>query len=161
MSRAHPALIEIRREDLLSSVAASLISTLNAELMGRYPEEGATHFRLDAEEVAEGRGAFLVAYVDGKPTGCGAIRRLDADAAEIKRMYVAADARGRGIGQAILTALEAESRRLGVRRILLETGVRQQEALALYSKAGFHPIPAYGEYVHSPLSICMSKTLMI
>ena len=161
MSRADPASIEIRRENIQSAIAASLIMALNAELTIRYPEEGATHFRLDGDEVAEGRGAFLVASIDGKPTGCGAIRRLDADTAEVKRMYVAPDARGKGVGHAILTALEAESRRLGVRRILLETGVRQQEALALYSKVGFHPIPAYGEYVHSPLSICMSKTLMI
>lgn len=122
--------VEIRRENIASPVAGSLIRALNAELLVRYPEEGATHFRLDPSEVAEGRGAFLVAYADGKPAGCGAIRRQDADTAEIKRMYVSPDIRGRGIGRAVLAALEAEGRRLGVSRIVLETGERQQEALA-------------------------------
>jgi len=151
--------IEIRREEITSPVAAALIQTLNTELSGRYPEAGATHFRLDADEVAEGRGAFLVAYEGGKPIGCGAIRRLDADTGELKRMYVAADCRGRGVGRMMVNALEAQGRRLGVSRIVLETGVRQPEALALYARAGFERIPAYGEYVGSPLSICMAKRL--
>ena len=89
--------------------------------------------------------------------GCGAIRRLDADTAEIKRMYVEPGARGQGVGRAVLAALEAEGRRLGVTRIMLETGERQVEALALYSRAGFVRIPAFGEYVASPLSLCMGK----
>ncbi|RPH55998.1 N-acetyltransferase, partial [bacterium] len=102
--------LEIRPESLASPVAEALIRALNAELSRMYPEEGATHFRLDPDEVAEGRGAFLVAYAEGSPVACGAIRRLDADTAEIKRMYVAPDTRGRGIGRAILAALEAEGR---------------------------------------------------
>jgi GNAT superfamily N-acetyltransferase len=161
MSDAHPVTIEIRREDISSAVAASLIVALNAELSTRYPEEGANHFRLDADEVAEGRGAFFIAYADGKPVGCGATRRLDAGTTEIKRMYVSPDARGRGVGRAILTALEAESHRLGVRRIVLETGERQPEALALYARAGFARIPAFGEYIGSPLSVCMAKRLRL
>jgi GNAT superfamily N-acetyltransferase len=151
--------IEVRREEISSAVAQALILALNVELSETYPEEGATHFRLDPEEVADGRGAFLVAYADGRPVGCGAIRRIDADSGEIKRMYVERSARGRGIGRLLLTALEVEGQRLGVKRIVLETGVRQREALALYSKAGFSPIPAYGEYVGSPLSVCMGKAL--
>lgn len=152
--------IEIRQENLASPVAEALIRALNAELSRIYPEEGATHFRLDPDEVAEGRGAFLVAYAEGSPVACGAIRRLDADTAEIKRMYVAPGTRGRGIGRAILAALEAEGRRLDVGRIVLETGVRQTEALALYARAGFERIPPFGEYIHSPLtSVCMAKNL--
>jgi GNAT superfamily N-acetyltransferase len=151
--------IEVRRETIASAVAHTLIMALNEELSRRYPEEGANHFRLDPDEVAEGRGAFLVAYASGKPLGCGAIRRLDDDTAEIKRMYVLPSARGRGIGRAVLTALEAEARRLGAKRMVLETGERQPEALALYTKAGFSRIAAFGEYVGSPLSVCMAKEL--
>ena len=88
-----------------------------------------------------------------------AIRRLGDDEAEIKRMYVLPALRGRGIGGALLDALEAEARALGVRRLLLETGERQPEALALYRRAGFVVIEPYGEYVDSPLSVCMAKTL--
>src|SRR5687767_4598267 len=80
--------IAIGREPLDGDVALALIAALNEELLVRYPEEGATHFRLDLAEVAPGQGAFLVARRETAPVGCGAFRRLDADAAEIKRMYV-------------------------------------------------------------------------
>jgi GNAT superfamily N-acetyltransferase len=151
--------LELRREDLGSPVAAAMIAALNAEMAARYPEAGANHFRLDPEEVAEGSGAFLVAYAGGRPLGCGAIRRLDARTAEIKRMYVEPGARGQGIGRRVLAALEAEARLLGVRRIVLETGSRQREALALYENAGFAPIPPFGEYLASPLSLCLGKEM--
>ena len=72
-------------------------------------------------------------------------------------MYVDVSARGRGVGGAILRALEAEARGLGVGRIVLETGERQPEAIRLYEAAGYTLIPRYGEYVDSPLSVCMGK----
>jgi GNAT superfamily N-acetyltransferase len=149
----------VRREELSSAVAQALIGALNAELSQLYPEPGATHFRLDHEEVAEGRGAFLVAWVDGSPLGCGAVRCLDPATAEIKRMYVAPAARGRGIGRAVLAALEREARRLGAQRLVLETGIRQEVALALYQNAGFVVVPPFGEYRSSPTSVCMAKDL--
>src|SRR5215475_6030066 len=114
--------LEIRREALDSEAAMTLIGALNGELRGAYPEPGANHFQLDAEEVAEGQGAFVVAYADGRAVGCGAVRKIDGESAELKRMYVAPEARGKGIGRAVLEALEEEARRMGVRRLLLETG---------------------------------------
>lgn len=151
--------LSVSREALSSPVALELVSALDLELSRMYPEPGATHFRLDAEEVAEGRGAFVVARVDGSPLGCGAVRRLDAETAEIKRMYVAPPARGRGVGRAVLAALEHAARGLGVRRLVLETGARQEAALALYRRAGFLVVPPFGEYRDSPLSVCMAKDL--
>jgi len=151
--------IEIRREHLLAPVSQQLILALNTELEARYPEDGANFFRLDAEEVAEGRGAFLIAYADGQPVGCGAVRRIDADEAEIKRMYVAPQARGRGVGKRIVAELEAVARQLGVRRLVLETGPRQPDAIAVYERAGFVEIPLFGEYVGSNFSVCMAKNL--
>jgi putative acetyltransferase len=124
-----------------------------------YPEEGANFFSLDAREVEPGSGAFLIARVDGVATGCGAVRRISADEAEIKRMYVMPDGRGHGLGRKILDALEVEARALGCRRLLLETGERQPAALALYGRAGFVRIPPFGEYVDAPLSLCMAKEL--
>ena len=158
LTDAHEPLV-IRRADISQSDAQSLIAALNAELSARYPEPGATHFRLDADEVAEGRGAFLVAFLAAKPVGCGAVRRIDSGMAEIKRMYVVPGTRGRSIGSRILFALEDEARNLGATRLVLETGGRQPEALALYARAGFVRIPAFGEYVGSPFSICMEKIL--
>ena len=151
-------MIDVRRDALDSPVALRLITALNAELAAEYNDPTANHFRLDADEVAPDRGAFLIAWSGSEAVGCGAIRRLDDDSAEIKRMYVASDRRGRGAGRRILEALESEARRLGVHRIVLETGNRQAPALALYRSYGFVEIPAYGEYINSPAtSICLAK----
>jgi putative acetyltransferase len=151
--------VVVERADILSGEARSLIEALNAELSSRYPEDGATHFRLDPDEVAPGHGAFLVARRTGRPVGCGAVRRIEAGIGEVKRMYVSPEARSGGVGRAVLTALENETRALGLVRLVLETGIRQPEAIALYERAGFSRIPAFGEYVHSPLSVCMAKDL--
>jgi GNAT superfamily N-acetyltransferase len=131
-------------------------------LDARYTEEGANHFDLNGAEVAEGHGAFLVAYVDNEPVGCGAVRRIAPTVCEIKRMYVVPSARGRGAGRRILDELELIARQLGASRLVLETGVRQPEALALYTHAGFTTIPLFGSYADTPhpeLSVCMAKHL--
>jgi putative acetyltransferase len=154
--------ITIARADLTADVSRALIESLNAELSGVYPEPGATHFCLDPEEVAGGRGVFLIVYRTGEAVGCGALRRLDAETAELKRMYVAPAMRGMGVGRRLVAALEAEARVLGIRRLVLETGVRQTAALALYRATGFRPIPLYGEYCLSPdTSICLGKDLSV
>jgi GNAT superfamily N-acetyltransferase len=149
----------VRRVDILSQPAQALIGELNAELSQTYPEQGACHFRLDADEVGSGRGAFFVAFQGERPVGCGAVRRIDDAAGEVKRMYVVPELRGKGAGRAIVAAIEAEARALGLTRLVLETGVRQHAALALYERIGFSRIPPFGEYVSSPLSICLSKSL--
>jgi putative acetyltransferase len=151
--------VSLRPASLRSAEAQALIAALNAELEARYPEDGANHFRLDEAEVGEGRGAFLVAFRDAEPVGCGAVRKLDATTAELKRMYVSPSCRGLGLGRRILEALEAEARALGASRLVLETGARQTEAVALYERAGFTPTERFGEYVGSPLSLCMEKVL--
>jgi GNAT superfamily N-acetyltransferase len=102
---------------------------------------------------------FLVARVDGEPLGCGALRTLDAVTAEIKRMFVRPGGRGRGIGRALLGELERHARALGVRRMLLETGGKQREALVLYERAGYVPVPPFGRYVGAPQSLCFGKDL--
>jgi GNAT superfamily N-acetyltransferase len=164
-----PDAVEITPEPLTSAVAAALIAALNEELSARYPEPGATHFRLDPGEVAPGNGIFLVVRQFGRPVGCGALRCLREAAlihelgprvGELKRMYVAPDVRGLGIGRALLDRLEVEARTLGLAWLVLETGTRQAEALALYRRAGFTGIPAYGEYAASPgTSVCLAKAL--
>jgi putative acetyltransferase len=164
-----PDALDIAPEALTSAVAAVLIEALNAELAARYPEPGATHFRLDSDEVAPGTGIFLVARWFGRPVGCGALRCLREAAlmrelgprvGELKRMYVAPELRGHGIGRALLVRLEAEARALGLARLVLETGTRQAEALALYRHTGFTEISAYGEYAASPAtSVCLAKAL--
>jgi len=94
-------------------------------------------------EMAPPGGAFLVAYEHDRPLACGGLRRLDAETAEVKRMYVVPEARGRGLGRSLLAALEQEARRLGYRRARLDTGPRQPHARALYESAGYTAIFAY------------------
>jgi putative acetyltransferase len=151
--------VEIVPEPVTSAAAQALIAASNAEQLALYPEEGATHFGLDAAEVTAGRGVFYVAYRSGTPVACVGLRRMSNDAAEIKRMFVVPAARRQGVGARLLRALESSARELGVRRIVLETGDRQPEALALYARRGFATIPRFGAYVHSPLSVCMEKVL--
>ena len=161
--------VDIAPVILTSPVAVALIQALNSELAARYPEPGATHFRLDPDEVAPGAGVFVVARIGGRAVGCGALRCLREPAlvrelgeavGELKRMYVAPEMRGHGIGRALLSRLEDEGRALGLTRLVLETGTRQAEALALYRSAGYVAIPAYGEYAASPAtSVCLTKLL--
>jgi putative acetyltransferase len=152
-------MLQISRQPLDSPVAQSLIEALNAELSERYPEPDANHFELESAEVDDGHGTFLVAMLDGEPAGCGAVRVLEPGIAEIKRMYVPHGMRGRGIATALLAALEIAAHELNVRRLVLETGARQPEAIALYRRAGFDFIAPFGAYVGSPLSVCMGKDL--
>ena len=151
--------LEIKPAALGSDDAQKLIAALNTELQLRYPEEGANHFRLDADEVALGRGAFFIATLNGELAGCGAVRLAAPGVAEIKRMYVRESLRGHGIAWRMLARLETEAQLLGALRMVLETGERQFEAVALYRRAGYVEIDRYGEYVDSPLSLCMGRSL--
>jgi GNAT superfamily N-acetyltransferase len=151
--------LAIRRADLDSPQAQLLIGELNVELAAMYPEPGANHFKLDAEEVAAAKGAFLIGYLGVVPVACGAIRRIDTRVAEVKRMYVVPAQRGRGISRVILAALEEHAQQLEFERLVLETGTRQLEAIALYRGAGFNCIALFGEYIGSDLSVCMAKDL--
>lgn len=154
-----PAVV-IARAELDAEVSQSLIAALNAELLGAYPEPGATHFGLKPAEVSGTRGAFLIVYCDGEAVGCGAVRLVDGVTGELKRMYMAPAVRGRGLGRQLVSALEAEARALGARRLILETGIRQAAAIALYRGCGFQPIPLYGEYLQSAeTSLCFGKEL--
>jgi GNAT superfamily N-acetyltransferase len=157
--RAREVGAELEREPLASDVARALIGALDGELSATYPEPGATHFRLDAAEVSGDGGAFLVARLEGEPVGCGAVRVAGDGVAELKRMFVVPRWRGVGISRTILAALEGRAREAGAGRVVLETGARQREALALYERAGYVRCAPFGEYVGSPLSVCMTRTL--
>ena len=144
--------------------AALLIRELSAELAAAYDfaDDGSGAFA--PADVRVPRSAFLVARLGDRPVGCGALRPLDdgggpASTAEIKRMYVTPEARGRGVARAILDRLEATARDVGYARVLLETGNRQLAAIRLYERAGYERVACYGRYVDDPRSVCFGKAL--
>ena len=137
-----------------------MIAALNSELSAAFPEPGANHFSLSETQIVPGDGAFVIAYLDNRAVGCGAVRRLDDSTAELKRMYVEPSVRGRGIGRSLVDALEHEARRLGVIKIVLETGTRLAPAIQMYEAMGYARIPLFGEYLSSPdTSLCFGKSL--
>lgn len=105
------------------------------------------------------RGAYVLAYFDGRPVGCGALRPIDDRVVEVRRMYVLRSARRAGIARALLAHLERAARGLGYATMRLETGCRQQPAMALYESFGFMRIAPFGEYVSDPTSVCYEMAL--
>ena len=152
-----PALL-VERATVDDPVAARLITELNEDIMATHAE-GSHFWSLTADDVTPGRGAFLVLSLDGDPVGCGAVRKLTDDEAELKRMFVRPSARGRKLGAVLVDSLEAEARALGVTRLLLETALYLGPAVRVYERAGFSPIEQYGEYIGASDSYCMGKTL--
>jgi GNAT superfamily N-acetyltransferase len=113
----------------------------------------------DPDHLAPPEGRFWIAYTGDRAVACGGFRFLGDGTAEVKRMYTVPDARSRGIGRRILQRIEDEARALGYVRLVLETGVRQPEAIALYEGAGFVRVPCWGEYAGAPRSVCLAKYL--
>jgi [ribosomal protein S5]-alanine N-acetyltransferase len=148
--------IVIRAEDPGSTEVWPLIEQLDALQNSLYPAES-LHLT-PAAELRRPDATFLVAAINGKVVGCGAIvnRR---EYAELKRMYVLPAYRGFGVGRRILATLEARAICLGLRFMMLETGVAQPEALGLYERAGFRRRGPYGGYPDDALTVFMEKEL--
>lgn len=144
--------------------AAKLIDAVRQEYLVRYGNRDATLINL--AEFASPRGLFVVGYLDSVPVACGGWRMHDGPApqyrvgdAELKRMYVAPRARGKGFARGVLAELERSAAAAGRIRVILETGTEQPEALALYRSSGYTEIPGYGLYREDPRNICFGKDL--
>jgi GNAT superfamily N-acetyltransferase len=148
----------IRVADPGSTEARALLAELDADLRARYP--GVDFPLPDAVALVADGGVFLIAWLDDVPAGCGALKLRAPGTGEVKRMFVRAESRGQGVARAILDELEAAARARGCRRLLVETGWNQPEAIALYQRAGYRSIPCYGEYAGNAYSRCFEKPLM-
>lgn len=151
--------IQIKPTRYGSSVAQKLIAELMADLVIRYGAPDATP--VVGVEFDPPDGGFFVAYLDGQPVGCGAWRShgLSAEVAEVKRVYVHASARRTGLARHIMAVLEDDARTHGRKRIILETGTGQPEAIALYEALGYERIPNFGYYKDEPGARCFAKPL--
>ncbi|MEW1697869.1 GNAT family N-acetyltransferase [Streptomyces sp. NPDC093249] len=146
--------------------AVALDAEVQAEYAARYDDEGdATP--LDAGMFVPPRGLYLLVYdPEGQPVATGGWRTQDKNDAgyengdaELKRMYVVPAARGLGLARRVLAALESDARAAGRTRMVLETGIAQPEAMALYLSSGYEPCAKFGHYRDHPSSRCYAKPL--
>jgi putative acetyltransferase len=149
----------IEAEPFESPDARRLIAALDAHLASRYPPEQRFGPNLKPAQIAPGTGTFVIARADGRAVGCGALRMLDEGTAEVKRMYVEPELRKLGVAKGILEHLEGVASTLGAHRLVLETGIYQEEAIGLYLRAGFKQVDCWGEYATAATSVCYQKAL--
>ena len=133
-----------------------LVKSLDADLASRDGELHSFYIQFNKLDKIK---RVVVAYDNGKPLGCGAIKEYTADIMEIKRMYVPPDSRNKGIATKILSELEKWAAELSYAKCILETGKGQPEAIGLYRKNGYRLIPNYGQYAEVENSVCFEKEL--
>jgi len=161
--------LEIKLTRFGAPAARTLVEAAQADLAARYGTGDENP--IEAIEFDPPEGCFLVAWLDGRPVACGGWRTLShflevpdstvtaEDVAEIKRMYVAPPVRGTGVAAAVLAALEDSARSAGMRRLVLETGRRQPEAIRFYEKSGYERIANYGYYRDEPDCVSFARDL--
>ena len=157
------ARLDIVRVPITHPDAQRLIDDVQAEYAERYGSGDDSP--ISVEGFDGDRGAFFVGHLDGEAVTTGAWRRASVEAfgttntAEIKRMYVVRAHRGRGLARLMLAHLELSAAEAGVEALVLETGIKQPEAISLYASEGYTPVPGFGHYRESPLSRCFAKRL--
>ena len=159
--------LRIDRVPITHPDAQALIAAVQAEYVVRYG--GQDESPIDPADFEDPLGQFFVAYLsdgsDEAPVATGAWRRSSVTAlgaevtAEVKRMYVVPAAQRRGVARRVLAHLEATAAQAGVEALVLETGMKQPEAIALYRSSGYEPIPGFGYYCGSELSRCFGRRI--
>ncbi|WNI18616.1 GNAT family N-acetyltransferase [Actinacidiphila sp. ITFR-21] len=157
--------MEIRTTRYDAPDAVKLNDLVQQEYVRRYGDGDVTP--MDAAQFEPPRGLYLLVYDPaGTAVASGGWRAWDSSPegfadgdAEIKRMFVVPEARGLGLARALLAELETTAAAAGRTRMVLETGLRQPEAIALYTSCGYLSVPKFGFYRHDELSVCMGKEL--
>ncbi len=149
-------MIRIIKTDASQPDFKKLVEFLDADLAERDGEEHSFYDQFNKLHLIK---YALVAYEKNIPVACGAIKEFEPNVMEVKRMYVTPEKRGKGIATKVLSALENWARDLGYQKCVLETGKRQPEAIALYTKNGYQIIPNYGQYAGIENSVCFEKFL--
>ena len=144
------------RTDSENADFRELVKLLDSDLAIR---DGAEHsFYAQFNKIDKIRHV-VVAYENELAIGGGAFREYEPNVVEIKRMYVREENRGRGVAGEILVELENWARELNYSECILETGVKQPEAIRLYQKSGYQTMPRYGQYLNVENSVCMKKKI--
>jgi putative acetyltransferase len=151
-------MIKIIRTNFENQDFISLVKLLDAELAKRDGEDHPFYAQFNKIDDIK---YTVVAYENGKPVSCGAIKEYNPNTMEIKRMYTLPEFRGKGIATKVLIELEKWVNELGYEKCILETGKKQPEAIALYKKNGYKLIPNFGQYAEVENSVCFEKEITI
>ncbi|WBV59796.1 GNAT family N-acetyltransferase [Chryseobacterium camelliae] len=146
----------IKRTDSSNSDFQHLVQFLDQDLAIRDGDEHSFYHQFNSIDLLKNCVLF---YVNEKPVACGAFKKFDEETVEIKRMFVQPEYRGNGYASKILNELELWAKSEGYKFGVLETGLKQPEAIALYKKNGYHLIPNYGQYIGVENSVCYKKEL--
>lgn len=138
-------------------VVRALEDELQQEYVERYGGEDETP--IEPDQFAPPQGLFLVGFVGNEPVVSGGFRRHDDDSVEIKRMYTVHDHRGDGHARRLLGELERRAFEAGYARVVLETGTKQPEAIALYESSGYEAADPFGVHTETGLSRYFAKKL--
>lgn len=145
--------IEIANPD--NEKALAITEELSENLYLRFGSDGKNSFQDWENE--NSKFVFVIAKIGNEIVGCGAIRPIENNIGEVKRMY--AKVPGKKIGQTILAFLENKALMLDYRDLVLETRVKNESAIQFYQKQGYKVIPNYGKYTNRPEAICLGKSL--
>jgi putative acetyltransferase len=148
--------IKILHTDGTHADFLGLVGLLDDDLAGRYGELQQQYNRHNSLDSIKD---VVILYSDGSPAACGAFKQFDAKTAEIKRVFVSTEHRRQGLGKMIMSELEKLSASKGYQHTVLETGIRQTEAIGLYKAIGYAVTENYGPYVGNTNSVCMRKEL--
>lgn len=148
--------MQLIRTNSSNSDFQELVKLLDEELAVRDGDEHEFYHQFNGLESIK---QVVVYYEEKQPVGCGAFKPFETDAVEIKRMYTQPKHRGKGVGRIVLNELKSWAKELNYHRVVLETGVRQPEAIGLYTSQGFEQIPNYGQYKGMENSLCFQIIL--
>ena len=160
-----PAELRIERVPITHPDAQVLVEAVQEEYVARYGSRDDSP--IDPRDFEDPLGQFFVGYLGDDPVATGAWRRSSVRAlgaevtAEVKRMYVVPRAQRRGIARRMLAHLEATAAAEGVEALVLETGIKQPEAIELYLSSGYEPVPGFGHYCGSELSRCFGRVVAL
>lgn len=149
-------MITVKRSNPENTDFIQLVRLLDADLAERDGEDHNFYAQFNKPESLTN---VVVAYQDGIPAGCGAMKPFNTGVMEIKRMFVRPDNRRKGIAAMLLGELEKWAKECSGNRCVLETGLRQPEAIRLYTHNGYQIIPNYGSYEGIENSCCFGKDL--
>ncbi|EJL70997.1 GNAT family N-acetyltransferase [Chryseobacterium populi] len=146
----------IKRVDSTDRDFQDLVKLLDADLAVRDGEDHAFYHQFNGIDLLKN---CVVVYQENKAVACGAFKPFSEDTVEIKRMYTDPESRGKGLASKSLSELEIWAKEQGYKRCILETGIKQPEAIALYEKQGYRKTPNYGQYIGIENSVCFEKLI--